>query len=100
MKKSEEGSVTLIVFATVMLILIILTTILTISSMKNKSQVVETQRLKNVYDEDMGMMYANYANYVGTINNSIYTNTIENSISNSISNQISNEISNEVSNSI
>lgn len=81
MKKNEQGSVTLIVFATVMIILIILAAILTLTTMKNKSQIVETQKLKNVYDADMGMIYQNYSN-------SVYTNTIGNTVGNTIGNTI------------
>ena len=60
MKRNEKGSITLIVFATVMMILIVLSAILTSSAMKNKSQLIETQKLKNAYDGDMNVIYTEY----------------------------------------
>ena len=55
--KSELGSITVVVFATVTFILIILATIFTTITMKRKSQQVELQELKLAYDGDMANIY-------------------------------------------
>ena len=55
--KSELGSITVVVFATVTFILIILATIFTTITMKRKSQQVELQELKVAYDGDMANIY-------------------------------------------
>ena len=55
--KSELGSITVVVFATVTFILIILATIFTTITLKRKSQQVELQELKLAYDGDMANIY-------------------------------------------
>ena len=62
MKKSEKGSTTLITFATVMFILIVVGTILTMVMSKQKSQLVETKRLQEAYDGDMAEIYTEITN--------------------------------------
>src|SRR5574344_392276 len=57
MKKSEKGSVTLIVLATVLTIMIILFSYLTTVSLKRKSQLMETMELQNAYYGDMNAVY-------------------------------------------
>lgn len=62
MKKKEEGSSTIIVFVSVMFLLIILGTTLTALAMKSKSQLVELDTLRNIYDGNMAEIYNNYNN--------------------------------------
>lgn len=50
--RKEQGSITMIVFATVIFILIILGTTLTAMTYKRKSQAIELQELKDIYDMD------------------------------------------------
>ena len=57
MIKNEKGSITMIVLATIMFILVILATLLTTISAKSKSQLVETQKLKDAYDGDMKTIF-------------------------------------------
>ena len=52
MRKSERGSATLLVFATVMFMLIALSTILTSVYFKNKSQLTEMDKLRDAYTTD------------------------------------------------
>ncbi len=62
MKNKEKGSSTIIVFVSVMFLLIMLGTILTALAMKSKSQLVELDTLRNVYDGNMAEIYQNYNN--------------------------------------
>ena len=55
--KREMGSITVVVFATVTFILIILSTIYVTISQKRKSQAIEIQELKETYDMDMQQAY-------------------------------------------
>lgn len=57
MVKSEKGSVTLIVLATILFILAVLATNLIYISSKRKSQIQETMILQNVYDTGMNETY-------------------------------------------
>lgn len=62
MKNKEKGSSTIIVFVSVMFLLIILGTTLTALAMKSKSQLIELDTLRNVYDGNMAEIYQNYNN--------------------------------------
>lgn len=62
MKNKEKGSSTIIVFVSVMFLLIMLGTTLTALAMKSKSQLVELDTLRNVYDGNMAEIYQNYNN--------------------------------------
>ncbi len=62
MKNKEKGSSTIIVFVSVMFLLIMLGTILTALAMKSKSQLIELDTLRNVYDGNMAEIYQNYNN--------------------------------------
>ena len=55
--KSEKGSVTLIVGATIMFIIIMLDALYTTAYFKNRSQLSELGELKNAYDGDMKTAY-------------------------------------------
>ena len=55
--KSEAGSITMVVFATLTFILIILSTIFTTMVYKSKSQTVELKEMINAYDGDMAEIY-------------------------------------------
>lgn len=55
--KREMGSITVVVFATVTFILIILSTIYATISQKRKSQAIELQELKEAYDIDMDQAF-------------------------------------------
>lgn len=62
MKNKEKGSSTIIVFVSVMFLLIMLGTTLTALAMKSKSQLIELDTLRNVYDGNMAEIYQNYNN--------------------------------------
>lgn len=66
MKKSEKGSISMIVFVTVMFMMVVLGTLLTTISAKSKSQLVEQQKLKNAYDGDMRTIFEERNAYVTT----------------------------------
>ncbi len=53
MKKSEQGSVTLIVLVTVLFIIAILSAYLTFIISKRKAQLAETKQLQQAYDGDL-----------------------------------------------
>ena len=55
--KNEKGSITMLVFVTIMFILMILGTLLTSISAKSKSQILETQKLREAYDGNMAEIY-------------------------------------------
>ena len=55
--KSEKGSVTLIVGATIMFIIIMLDALYTTAYFKNRSQLSELGELKNAYDGSMKNAY-------------------------------------------
>ena len=55
--KSEKGSVTLIVSATIMFIIIMLDALYTTAYFKNRSQLSELGELKNAYDGSMKNAY-------------------------------------------
>ena len=57
MVKSEKGSVTLIVLATILFILVVLATNLIFISSKRKAQIQETMILQNTYDTGMSESY-------------------------------------------
>ena len=57
MRKSEKGSIAMIVFVTVMFMMVVLGTLLTNISSKSKSQIVEQQRWRNAYDGDMKTIF-------------------------------------------
>ena len=57
MKKSERGSVTLIVLVTVLFIIAILSTYLTFIISKRKAQLAETKQLQQAYDGDLETIY-------------------------------------------
>ena len=63
MKKSEKGSISMIVFVTVMFMMIVLSTL----SSKSKSQIVEQQKWRNTYDGDMKQAFEE-RNYTYTTN--------------------------------
>ena len=60
--KSERGNATLITFATLALIIIIIGTIFTTVVAKRKSQLIETMQFVNIYDGDMGAIYTRQIN--------------------------------------
>ena len=60
--KSEKGNATLITFATLALIIIIIGTIFTTVVAKRKSQLIETMQFVNIYDGDMGAIYTRQIN--------------------------------------
>ncbi len=55
--KSERGNATLITFASLALIIIIIGTIFTTVVAKRKSQLIETMQFVNTYDGDMATIY-------------------------------------------
>lgn len=55
--KSEKGSVTLIVGATILFIIIMLDALYTTAYFKNRSQLVELSEMKNAYDGSMENAY-------------------------------------------
>ena len=57
MVKSERGSVTLIVLATILFIFVVLATNLVYVSAKRRSQLQETMILQEVYDKGMSQTY-------------------------------------------
>ena len=57
MKKSEQGSVTLIVLVTVLFIIAILSAYLTFIISKRKAQLAETKQLQQAYDGDLETAY-------------------------------------------
>ena len=55
--KREKGSITVVVFATVTLLLVLLATTYTTINFKRRSQVLELQKLKETYDVNMTVAY-------------------------------------------
>ena len=55
--RSEKGSVTLIVGATIFFIFIMLEALYTTAYFKNRSQLMELSELKEAYDESMANAY-------------------------------------------
>lgn len=62
MKNNEKGSSTIIVFVTVLFMMVTLGAVMTTLALKNKSQLVELDRLRNAYDGNMAEIYNNYNN--------------------------------------
>ena len=58
--KSEKGSATAIVIYTVLILLIVLTSLIIMYSNKAKTQVIEMDKLRNVYDVNMSDAYNLY----------------------------------------
>ncbi len=58
--KSERGSATAIVIYTILAILIILTSLIITFSYKSRTQIIEMDKLRNVYDVNMSDAYNDY----------------------------------------
>jgi len=58
--KSEKGSATAIVIYTILAILIILTSLIITFSYKSRTQIIEMDKLRNVYDVNMSDAYNDY----------------------------------------
>lgn len=63
--KNERASIAVLAFVTVMFILIILATLFYSMVEKSKAQVIEMEKLSNIYDGDMGEVYRERQNVKG-----------------------------------